>query len=295
MEVKDAIMYFLRVKKAMRVTPATLQTYDYLLRRFEKFCVEKGAGEIEKVGANILREYVIDLEEAGYSDTTIQDNFRALKAMFNVLADDEIIRENAMGKIKKPKFKKEFARTFSAGEVEKILSSADRKTESGRRDFLVFMLLLGTGMRRNELLDLQWSDVDMDACMLVIRNGKGRKQRHIPITPKLLHILRITRGKGSGYVVVSRYGKKLSTGGLNALFRRVKKKTGIEGGRVSAHTFRHTFAAAYIANGGDVFSLQDILGHEDIATTRLYVEMSRGMLSAAARSYSPLENSSWKY
>ena len=87
----------------------------------------------------------------------------------------------------------------------------------------------------------------------------------------------------------------MTESGLRTVFKELKERSGVKGLRCSPHTFRHTFAKNFLLNGGNLFALQEIMGHEDVSTTRVYVEYSKEELVQQMKNFSPIENSKWSY
>lgn len=154
------------------------------------------------------------------------------------------------------------------------------KTFYAYRDYTIIITLLGTGIRRGELCNLRWQDVDLANSKMIIY-GKARRQRTIPLTDKLKHELEwrlfneryfynFTPGRN---VFTTNTGKRLTGNAVGNIFKRLAKIMNFRDVRVLAHTFRHTFAKNWILSGGDVFSLQRILGHSSLEMTNRYVSL----------------------
>ena len=239
------------------------------------------------------------MHDGCYSMPTVADVYRSISCFFSWLYTENMIVENPMQRVKKPKVPKEFARTFSHGEVRMMFDFWDKGTFYGYRNFLILSLLLGTGIRKTELLQLSLTDIDFDARVLLVR-GKGDKQRFVPLSKMMVRLLRNYLMKRKAYLAdvnqdsnalfVNRLGRRLGKSGLEEIFAKMKKGLKIDKRRLSPHTFRHTFARAFLSNGGNLFSLQDILGHEDIATTRIYVEFGIDGNRQQIDSYCPIDN-----
>ena len=199
---------------------------------------------------------------------------------------------------------KRFARTFTGQEVDKILRAFDKDTFIGFRNYVIVCVLLSTGMRKSELLDMSMLNVHFDVGVISVI-GKGNKQRNIPLSPLLKRLLKQYFARRTEYcsevdystsaLWLSRGGTALTISGVNGLFRDLKKNLDIPTKRLSAHTFRHTFAKSFLLNGGDVFTLQRLLGHADIATTQIYIDYTEKELKVQNNQYNPLDNTRWYY
>lgn len=304
MLISEAIQGFYRRCKAEGVSANTIKTYSYHFYRFIHHLFADGKEKIEDVKTDDIRKYLIDMQDKGYSPHTVADVYRSISCFFRWLYTENMIAENPMSRVKKPKVPKEFARTFSHGEIRMMFDFWDKGTFYGYRNFFILNLLLGTGIRKAELLQLSIDDIDFDARVLLIR-GKGNKQRFVPISKMLMRLLRNYLLKRKTYLadvkmvsdalLVNRFGRRLGKSGLDEIFEKMKKGLKIDKRRLSCHTMRHSFAKGFLANGGNLFSLQDILGHEDISTTRIYVEFGCSGNRQQIDSYCPLDNRSWQY
>ena len=304
MLISEAVQGFYRRCKAEGVSANTIKTYSYHFYRFVHHLFADGKEKIEDVKTDDIRKYLIDMQDKGYSPHTVADVYRSISCFFRWLYTENMIAENPMSRVKKPKVPKEFARTFSHGEIRMMFDFWDKGTFYGYRNFFILNLLLGTGIRKAELLQLSIDDIDFDARVLLIR-GKGNKQRFVPISKMLMRLLRNYLLKRKTYLadvkmvsdalLVNRFGRRLGKSGLDEIFEKMKKGLKIDKRRLSCHTMRHSFAKGFLANGGNLFSLQDILGHEDISTTRIYVEFGCSGNRQQIDSYCPLDNRSWQY
>ena len=281
---------------AINVSTRTIDTYRYTLKRFMEMT---GKTDLSEIDSGVLFQFFADMRQKGYAPDTISGQYRALRTFFKYLYDNGHIPRNPMDGIKKPKMPKVFARTFTIQEITKIMDVfANKSDEIGLRNYAIISVLFGTGIRKGELLGLTILDVNMAESILTV-TGKGNKQRIIPITGVLKRTLKrymgVRRGDNCPFLFVTRDGDRMTEGCLMEIFKTVKNETGIKGSRVSPHTMRHTFAKMFLLNGGDLFALQKVLGHEDISTTRMYVDYTEKEMSVQMQQCSPLENHRWTY
>ena len=304
MLITKAVQAFYHRCKSESVSNNTIKTYSYHFYKFIHYFFADGKQNIEEISTDDIRKYLIGMQEKGYSPHTVCDVHRSISCFFRWLYTENYIIENPAARVKKPKLPKEFARTFSHGEVRMMLDFWDKGTFYGYRNFFILNLLLASVIRKSELLQLSLSDFDMDARVMLVR-GKGDKQRFVPLSKMLVRLLRnylIKRKtylndvkKASNALFVNKFGARLGKSGLEEIFAKMKHDLKIDGRRLSPHTFRHTFARAFLSNGGNLFSLQDILGHEDIATTRIYVKFELEGNRQQIDNYCPLDNRAWQY
>ena len=179
-------------------------------------------------------------------------------------------------------------------QVVRLLNQPNRETFTGLRVYTIMLLLLETGMRISECIHLELDDIDLKEQEIRIKMGKGRKARRVPIQKTCVKALK-------------KYLEERGDADTNALFINVDngplnkrtvqeniqtygKMAQITGVRVSPHTFRHTMAKFYIMNGGDIFTLQQILGHTTLDMVRYYVELFGTDIKEQHKKYSPVEN-----
>lgn len=304
MKLQDAITRFYRRCSAMGVSENTITNYRYQAKALLKFFYAREIFFVENITPDDIRAYLAYMRDCGYAPDTIRDRFNGMSTLFRFLCEDGVLVQNPATPVKKPKLPKIHARTFTTTELQKILSFYNEKTFAGLRNKVIMYILYGTGIRRAELLGLTMFSLHLDEGVMVII-GKGNKQRTVPLSPQIEKLLRkykkarsevlLDNNTETSALIIGKWGKPLTEGGLRAVFKELKEGTGIGGHRLSPHTFRHTFAKNFLLNGGNLFALQEILGHEDVSTTRIYVEYNKEELSHQMTHFSPIENSKWSY
>jgi len=158
------------------------------------------------------------------------------------------------------------------------------------RDWALVLLLLDTGLRRAEACALRIGDLELDDGMLLVRAGKGRKDRLVPIGRVACHALRgYLANRREGHVFLTCTGTPLTGSGLREILRRAGRRAGLVQS-VHPHLLRHTCATSYLRNGGDTFTLQRILGHSDPRVTEQYVLLSGSLLKERHRRASPADH-----
>jgi integrase/recombinase XerD len=186
---------------------------------------------------------------------------------------------------------------FSEDQIRALLGVIDTKSHIGFRNWAIILTLLDTGMRVSELTDLKMNDVNLaQRCLKVL--GKGNKERIVPIGVTVQRAIAKYLNKYrpsplyplSDNLFLSRDGMPLTPNGVQSMIEKYANSAGITGVRASPHTFRHTFAITYLRNGGDVFTLQRILGHETLDMVRQYVCLAQYDLQEAHLRCSPVDN-----
>ena len=284
--MRELITSYIRKKTAEGLADATIEGYCYALRDFWHY-----HGDSIETTSEDIESYFCYLRSKNYSPATLRDKYAVLHAFFSYATQEGYYSKNPV-RMKKPPMPKIRARCFTDEEIEAIMRYyADRDTFCKLRDYTIISILFSTGIRRAELLNITAVD---GANITVI--GKGNKERSIPISNALRQVLREylpAREKvavNCPYLIVTQDGKRLTTGGLRAIFTRLSRQTGIAGRRFSSHTWRHTYATQFLRNGGDLLSLQRLLGHADLQTTAIYLHWTDGITAEANRKYNPLDN-----
>lgn len=228
----------------------------------------------------------------GLSSHTTQGHVRALKAFASWLCEEGYTETNVLQRYRLPKARRVEPEWLREDEIERLLRVFDRKTAMGARDYAIVLTLLDTGLRCAELCNLTLANADLDIGQLKVL-GKGNKERMVPVGVRAVRALRRYRDHFRPPIEVAHFfltidGKPLTVRAVQLLIRRAKKKAGIP--RLHVHLLRHTFAIHYLMAGGDVFSLQRILGHSSLEVTRMYVNMVASQVKERHRLFSPMDN-----
>ncbi len=219
-------------------------------------------------------------------DSSIRRKIITLKNFYNYLIDIEVISISPFQKLKfKFKQERKLPKTLSLNDVSKILEcfniDIDSLSPFGKRSFIrdaaLVDLLISTGIRIGEASSLELSDILVSEKTLLI-HGKGRKQRLIyissPITwNRIMTLLKERKKEGGNYLFLNRYGNRLTIHGIEEIYSKYVKKANLSK-KSTPHYLRHTFATNLLANGADLRSVQEILGHASVATTQIYTEVT---------------------
>lgn len=280
------ITEFIRSKMADGLAQATIDSYCYAMKDFWQYCVRN---RIEHVDSHDIENYFIFLHGKKYSQATLRDKYAVLHAFFNYAVKAGYYSKLPIN-VKKPKVSN-IARCFTEEEICKILQYFSvRNSFIEIRNYTIICILLGTGIRRNELLSI--TDIDKNS---IIITGKGSKQRIVPISAMLKHVIAkyiVERNRIAvcRNLIVTRDGMPLTKDGLRAVFAKISRETGIGGKRFSSHTFRHTYATISLQNGMDIGTLSGILGHSNISTTAIYLHYNNDNARKQNNECNPLNN-----
>lgn len=240
------------------------------------------------------------------TERTVQTYARSARAFFHWLICREIITHNPFDEIIFPKVGRPLIQTITPEEFERLLeactplnTTSSITERAGARNRAILWLLYDTGIRLSELLNLRLKDLDRRHGVIVVR-GKGAKERRIALGKNCQrHLLsyldhhrpldkelREWDNPGEDHLFLSETRRELTSSGIQLMFKRIKQRAGITGKRISAHIFRHTFAIRYLTLDNDPFSLQQLLGHEDMTTVRHYMHMNDETIQEQKRKFS---------
>lgn len=290
--LEDSLRLFLQDCELRNLSNRTVGWYRGKINTFFKR-IDKGIKTVNDINAQHIKDFMVAYKKEGWEDSTINGMLRAIRPYFNYCYSEGLINEDIGAGIKLYKEKVKVIETFSREQIKKLLRQPDLKTFVGLRDATIMMLLLDTGMRISELTGINVYDINWWEGFITV-NGKGNKQRQVPVqitTLKQLEKYYRVRGEmGIDAFFVTVDNTRITVRHLQDRIKDFGDQAGIKHVRVSPHTFRHTFAKMYIQNGGDVFTLQKILGHTTLEMVRRYVDMFSGEVRAAHKKFSPIEN-----
>ena len=285
----------------------TIEWYTCFLDRFHQFLKRNNySTSVKRISKDHIRTFILFLQQEAktphtgkpLSEATIQGYVRTLKSFFSWLKREEYLEHNLMIGIPIPRAVSKIVNTFSHEQITSLVNYCRISNDSGYRNLAIILLLLDSGIRVSELVNIEIDDVNLAEGYIKIRKAKGNKERFVPIGSLVQKTLwkyinqyrpqpiteRVTR------LFLSQYGIPLTKSGIQQMLRRYGKRAGITGVRCSPHVFRHSFAKNYLLNGGDVFSLQKILGHSSLASVRIYLNLFTSDVKNQHKRFSPVDN-----
>lgn len=275
--IPNFIMYLAQVKNASQ---STIMSYQRDLKKLFAFLRSKGIEDIHDVTSTSLNSYVLFLEKEGFSTATVSRNVASMKAYFHYVFSRHEVPEDPTEVIKAPHIEKKAPEILTTQEVAELLDSPRKDTPKGCRDKAMMELLYATGVRVTELISFQMEDLNLNMNYIICRDEE--KERVIPIgtaaRQALLQYLSWARdsflkGNESGHLFVNCSGKPMSRQGFWKLIKQYAERAGITKD-ITPHTLRHSFAAHLVQNGADLKAVQEMLGHSDISTTQIYMNMN---------------------
>lgn len=312
--IDDALEAFILAKETEGVRQRTVEEYrhhirylsDYLSSElgWQKFNVDELTPEIIRGYIKYLRTERKRYEGAegredttvGLSVNTINIRLRTLRTMCRFWYREGMAPFNAMENIRNVVGDEvEEVPGISDEGIDRLLASYNEKNFAEWRDKILILLLLDTGLRINEAVSLTVNQVDFRLLTLYIPSqvAKNRRNREVPISKEVGRLLKKLHEESCGYfgdtpyIFHNAYGEAFTAGAFRTRLNRSKKRLGFP--RLSPHMFRHTFCRNYLLNGGDLFTLQKIVDHADIETTRKYVQMDDEHVRQQHNKYSPVK------
>jgi integrase/recombinase XerD len=269
----DGFLALLATQRA----PKTVDAYRRDLAALSKW-LKRPVGSVT---TEELEQYLAELRAAGLSPATISRRVAAIRSFFRHQALLGARIDNPAAELRLPRRRRTLPRTLSPAEAERLVEAAKGTTPRGLRDRALVELLYGAGLRVSEAVGLQKSSVDLDG-RLVRCLGKGSKERVVPIGRQATKALQRYLSRGRPYLdtrhrpelFLNAKGGGLTRAGVFLILRRLAGSAGLEPERVHPHLLRHSFATHLLEGGADLRSVQEMLGHADLATTELYTHVS---------------------
>ncbi|PYE55297.1 tyrosine-type recombinase/integrase [Deinococcus yavapaiensis] len=285
--------YHLRIKRRSK---NTLAFYDVSRRTLARFLEEQGIEpDTATLTVSHLRAYLLWLEEQGLGPGGIHAHARGIKAVFNWAEKEELLTRNPAKRLELPSLPKERQPTVTTA-VAQALQKACKKTEQPLRDVAIVLTLFDTGVRVHELIGLKLEDLQFERGLVRVM-GKGAKERYVPIGSRAMSAVsayirreRHQRHAGVFNVFLGRSGEPLTRAGVSIRLAKLAKCIDVNREVCAPHAFRRGFAVEFLRNGGDVFTLQQIMGHSSLDMTRRYVTFLDDDLKAAHPRFSPVDN-----
>ena len=307
LEFENLIQGFRLSCQAEGKSSRTVEWYTGFLSRFLWFLKTSGLPtDLGEINRDYIRSFIRYLQteaktphkEMPLSGFTIQGYVRTLKSFFSWVMREEYLESNPMAGVPVPKAPTKIINSFTSDQIARLAAACQQEYVNGCRNLTMLLLMLDCGLRVSELVNIDLEDINLGEGYIKIRVGKGSKERLVPIGSFVQKMLwkylnhsrpqpvtdKVTR------LFLSGDGLPLTKNGVQQMLRRCGKRAGISGVRCSPHTLRHTFAKNYLLNGGDIFSLQRILGHSSLASVRTYLNLFAADLKNQHRRFSPVDN-----
>lgn len=278
MNIKEAIEDFLNYcifEKGL--SDKTKISYQNDLDIYNDFLKRKGITNVNDIKSDHIKEFL--KERSNEETTTIAHNLTVIKNFHTYLLKEKIVKENVSEFIERPKLKKSLPKSLSIEDVDCLLD-INLETPFDYRNKAMLELMYGCGLRVSELVNLEINDIDMTNCLIRIL-GKGSKERDIPLGEYSIYYLKLyldqrnllLKNKPCNKLFLNNHGQGMTRQGFFKMLKNLLQEKGLNPD-VSPHTLRHSFATHLVNRGADLRSIQEMLGHSDISTTKIYTKVS---------------------
>lgn len=289
---------FLGYLRAVRnLSPNTIRGYGTDIRAFEGWAAREGVDPLEPTHRQ-LRSYLAELNQAGYAPKTVNRHLSSLRTLYAWLLREGHVTQDAAAALASRKVARRLPQTMGDEDVLRVMDACSGKEPRDLRDRALVELMYASGARISELSRLDVGDVDFASAQVCLF-GKGSKERVVPLYRQALESLGTYLAQGRPALLgasteedarralfVSTRGRRMSAEALRRAFENRARAAGVQG-HVTPHTVRHTFATELLSGGADLKSVQELLGHESLATTQIYTHVSVDRLKDAERRAHP--------
>lgn len=278
MIIEDAIQDFLNYcifEKGL--ADKTKESYQNDLDVYKSFLINHHISSVNDITSDHIKEFLKERQDE--ESTTIAHNLTVIKNFHSYLVKEKIVSSDVSEFIERPKLRKSLPKSLSIDDVDLLLNIL-LNTPFDYRNKAMLELMYGCGLRVSELVSLTMNDIDMTNCFIRIL-GKGSKEREIPLGEYAIEYLNLYLGKRDlllkdkpcNQLFLNNHGQGMTRQGFFKILKSLLKEKGLNTD-VSPHTLRHSFATHLINRGADLRSIQEMLGHSDISTTKIYTRVS---------------------
>lgn len=279
--VEKGIAQFLRSLKEKNSSAHTIKAYGTDLAQFSRYI---GIARWDDIDHVRIRGFLSHLYDQGLSKPSVARSLAALRSLYKWLAREGMVTQNPAALVSTPKLPKKLPRVPTMEELNTVLDSAMPEVASfPERDALIFELLYGCGIRNSELTGINLDDIRWSNEAILIR-GKGKKERFVPFgdeaagaarkyLPKRQETLAAHKTNTTALLINLRDGARLTSRSVGRIVKRIAIARGLPAD-VHPHTLRHAFGTHLLEEGADLRAIQELLGHERLATTQRYTQLS---------------------
>jgi integrase/recombinase XerD len=279
--INDFEKFLIREKQA---SDNTVNAYMKDLEHFEDFVVSRGIDRITDVSNSDIVAYLMELKKQGRSKSTVNRRLTSIRTFYKFLLREGKVRENPAEDIKSPRIEKKDIEFLSIDEVNKLMTLPDESIK-GIRDRAILELMYATGIRASELIDMKLDDLNM-RMGFVKCTGEHSKARIIPIGRPARHALEdyvydarpvLLKNSTNEKLFVNYAGESMTRQGLWKILKEYGEEAGLKI-RLTPQVLRNSFAVHMLQNGADIKSIQELMGHEDIAATQAYLAVTKNRI-----------------
>jgi integrase/recombinase XerC len=275
-----AVADFIRHLRERNASPHTVKAYSSDLLLFATYAGSRRWNQIDHVA---IRGFLSQLYDKGLSKTSVARALAAVRSLYRWLAREGVVEQNPAKLVATPKLAKKLPRVPTIEEMNSVIDGEMPEVAAfPERDRLMLELLYGCGIRNSELTGINLDDIRLSAEAILIR-GKGKKERYVPFGDAVKAGLSVylperqkclgARGKQCAALLINRRGGRLTTRSVGRIIKKIAVAKGLSPD-VHPHTLRHAFGTHMLEEGADLRAIQELLGHERLATTQRYTQLS---------------------
>ena len=286
--------FFNYIEFEKRYSKHTLEAYKSDLEQLSDFLIKNESNDIHLANHHDIRNWIVSMMEQKVSARSINRKISTLKSFYKFLMRKGEIKKSPLGKVQSPKTSKRLPVFVELPGIEKLMKEVEfPEGYEGLRDKMILELFYGTGMRRNELINLKETDIDSYNSQIKVL-GKGNKERLIPIHNSLLASVKsfmaekkkLLEEPATNYLIVDENGKKMMPATVYSIVKKyLNLVTTVD--KKSPHVLRHTFATHLMNNGADINAVKELLGHTSLAATQVYTHNTIDKLKEIYRQAHP--------
>ena len=276
--MKIIIDEFIDSLRARKASANTITSYERDVLQFNNYFEQQGK-KIFNLTKEDMQEYVNHLMVKGKSNSTISRATASIKALYKFLLSKGLAEENIAENIEAPKVDRREPMILTSAEIERLLDQPNLSELKGQRDRIMLEILYATGIRVTELISLRVDDVNLNNAYIKVK--KKNSERHIPLTNLSVKCLKdyinkvrplLIKTEEEKTLFVNTNGKKMTRQGYWKILKQYKEQANI-GKDITPHMIRHSFAVHMLQNGAELKTVQELLGHTDVASTMMYTQM----------------------
>ena len=284
---------YLKIERGL--SDNSIVSYENDINKLSNFLLDKNKSISPiKVSPDLIKEFIYSISNS-INPTSQSRIISGLRSFYEYLIFEKYIKNNPLSLIESPRISRKLPDTLTIKEIDLLISNINISTNEGERNIALIETLYGCGLRVSELISLKISDLFFSEGFIKV-TGKGNKQRLVPISDLNKRVIKNymdnsrkklkTEEKSKDILFLNRRGKSLSRAMIFTIIKRLAKLSDIKK-NISPHTFRHSFATHLLKNGADLKTIQQLLGHQSITTTEIYMHIDNKMLVKAINKFHP--------
>ncbi|MGM0395581.1 MAG: tyrosine-type recombinase/integrase [Bacillota bacterium] len=267
------VEYTRYIEKQKKLSRNTVEAYTRDVERFRDFMDDAGINNVEQVNNTHAIRYLLQLQREGKSTSTISRHLASIRCLFEYLINNGMVKEDPTLNLKPPKKERKSPQILSEEEITRLMELPDTSKSKGARDKALLELLYSSGLRVSEINSLNIGDVKLSKGTIIL--SEDYEKRRVPVGSKAVESIEFylkhfrTDSGEEEPLFVNYSGKKLTRQGLWKIIRAYADK--VSGSKsITPQILRNSFAVHILSNGADIKTVQEILGHTDIASTQVY-------------------------